>query len=155
MTGNEDHIMSVLNGFLIDDKPLEVRNPRPHRIFVTVPRDSLKKIVKILVEQLGAHHLSTITGRDTGTDLLLLYHFFIDTVEVTVQTSCPRDDATVDSIVDVFPGAVLYEREFHDLLGIVPKKHPDLRRLVLPDDWSGGYPLRKDWKAEGGEQSHG
>jgi len=40
----------------------------------------------------------------------------------------------------------LYERELLDLLGITPRGHPDPRRLVLPDDWPGGYPLRKDWK---------
>lgn len=155
MSGNDDHIIEILRNQKIEDKPIDVRNPRHNRIFFTVPRQHVKKAAKMLVEELHAHHLSTITARDTGSDLILLYHFFIDNVVVTMQTAVPRDDPTVDSIVDVFPGAILYEREFLDLLGIIPKKHPDPRRLVLPDDWSGGYPLRKDWKAEGGEQAHG
>jgi NADH-quinone oxidoreductase subunit C len=151
MISREDHIIEVLHQQKINDKPLEIRNPRHNRIFITIPRENIRHLASVLAKELGAQHLSTITGRDTGTELILLYHFFVDNVVVTVQIACPRDDPTVDSIVDIFPGAILYEREFFDLLGITPKKHPDLRRIVLPDDWTGGYPLRKDWKPEGGE----
>jgi NADH:ubiquinone oxidoreductase subunit C len=145
MTTNEELIQQVLQGL-----PVQIK--RPHRIFLTVPRTELKKTVNILASELNVQHLSAITARDTGTELDLLYHFFYNGVVITIRTTCPRNDPTVDSIVDVFPGAVLYEREIHDLLGIVPKGHPDLSRLLLPEDWVGGYPLRKDWKpAEGDE----
>ena len=150
MTEKEDHIKDVLQektkGINID-----ISITRNRRVFVKIEKDDLKKIAEILAEDLGTQHLSTITARDTGTNLELLYHFFIDGVVVTVRTTCTRADPTVDSLVRIFPGAILYEREIHDILGIVPKKHPDLRRLVLPEDWSGGYPLRKDWKPEGGD----
>ena len=95
---------------------------------------------------MNINHLSTITARDTGKEIEILYHFLLNGVVITIRTSCPKDDSTVDSIVSIFPGAVLYERELNDILGVIPKGHPDLRRLVLPDDWVGGYPLRKDWK---------
>jgi len=151
MTSKEEQIKANLEKHKIAGKPLEIVIKRHNRIFVNVSRTDLKKVVQLIAKEPKLQHLSTITARDTGTDLEILYHFFIDGILLTVRTTCPRNDPTVDSIVDVFPGAILYEREINDILGIVPKKHPDLRRLVLPDDWTGGYPLRKDWKPEGDE----
>ncbi len=55
----------------------------------------------------------------------------------------PDDDPTVASLTDLYPGANFAEREVFDLFGIEFDSHPDLTRLVLPDDWV-GYPLRKD-----------
>jgi len=139
MTTTEELISEVLHGL-----PVQVKRDR--RIFIPVPRNDLIKTVNILSSELNINHLSTITARDTGKEIEILYHFLLNGVVITIRTMCPKDDPTIDSIVSIFPGAVLYERELNDILGVVPKGHPDLRRLVLPDDWVGGYPLRKDWK---------
>jgi NADH-quinone oxidoreductase subunit C len=139
MTTTEEIILEVLQGL-----PVHVKRDR--RIFIHVPRNDLIKTVNTLSNELNIQHLSTITARDTGNELEILYHFLFKGVVITVRTTCPKDDPTIDTIVNIFPGAVLYERELNDILGIVPKGHPDLRRLVLPDDWVGGYPLRKDWE---------
>jgi NADH-quinone oxidoreductase subunit C len=63
-------------------------------------------------------------------------------VRVIVQV--PADDPTVGSLFDVFPGSELPEREVFDLFGIRFEGHPDLVRLLMPDDWE-GHPLRKDY----------
>lgn len=139
MTTTEELITQVLKGL-----PVQVKRDR--RIFIPVPRNDLIKTVNILSSELNINHLSAITARDTGKEIEILYHFFLNGVVITIRTMCPKDDPTIDSIVSIFPGAVLYERELNDILGVVPKGHPDLRRLILPDDWVGGYPLRKDWK---------
>jgi NADH-quinone oxidoreductase subunit C len=139
MTTTEELISQVLQGL-----PVQVKRDR--RIFIPVPRNDLIKTVNILSSELNINHLSTITARDTGKEIEILYHFLLNGVVITIRTMCPKDDPTIDSIVSIFPGAILYERELNDILGVVPKGHPDLRRLVLPDDWVGGYPLRKDWK---------
>jgi len=150
MSSKEDHIRDILQE-KTKGINLQITVKRDRRIFINLLREDLKKVAEILAEDLGTQHISTITARDTGNNFEILYHFFIDHVMVTLRTTCPRNEPTVDSLVSIFPGAILYEREIHDILGIVPTKHPDLRRLVLPEDWSGGYPLRKDWKPEGGD----
>ena len=59
-------------------------------------------------------------------------------------TSLDRQDPTVASITPIWPGAGFAEREAYDMFGIVFEGHPDLTRILMPDDWE-GYPLRKDF----------
>ncbi|PYU48225.1 MAG: NADH-quinone oxidoreductase subunit C [Acidobacteria bacterium] len=58
------------------------------------------------------------------------------------------NDPVVDSLAPVWPGANWLEREIFDLFGIRFSGHPDLRRILLPEDWE-GYPLRRDYPVEG------
>jgi len=59
-------------------------------------------------------------------------------------TTAPREEPTVASLVPIWPGANFAEREAFDMFGIVFEGHPDLTRILMPDDWD-GYPLRKDF----------
>lgn len=63
---------------------------------------------------------------------------------IVVSTRVPYDDPTVPTLTDVFVGANFYEREAYDLMGIDFPGHPDLTRILMPDEWK-GHPLRKDY----------
>jgi NADH-quinone oxidoreductase subunit C len=67
---------------------------------------------------------------------------------VRLRVRLSGDDPVVDSLVPVWPGANWLEREIFDLFGIRFHEHPDLRRILLPDDWE-GYPLRRDYPVAG------
>lgn len=60
-----------------------------------------------------------------------------------VLAAVPEAEATVPSIVDVYPGVNFFEREVYDMFGITFDGHPDMTRILMPDDWE-GFPLRKD-----------
>ena len=80
----------------------------------------------------------------------LSYHILSHALKERIRLRVLLDEAepSVDSITPVWPGANFYEREVFDLFGIHFADHPDLRRIMLPDDWE-GHPLRKDYPVEG------
>jgi NADH-quinone oxidoreductase subunit C len=80
----------------------------------------------------------------------LQYHLVSIPLRQKVRIRVPLfgNDPVVDSLVPVWPGANWLEREIFDLFGIQFTGHPDLRRILLPDDWE-GHPLRKDFPVEG------
>jgi NADH-quinone oxidoreductase subunit C len=67
---------------------------------------------------------------------------------IRLRVMLDGDDPAVDSITPVWPGANFFEREVFDLFGIHFAGHPDLRRIMMPDDWK-GHPMRKDYPVEG------
>ena len=67
---------------------------------------------------------------------------------IRIKVRLPENDLAVDSVVSVWKAADWFEREVFDLFGIDFRNHPDLRRLLLPDNWR-GYPLRKDYPLKG------
>ena len=69
---------------------------------------------------------------------------------IVVKAQVSEDDPTIDTVSGVWPAANWAERETFDLMGIVFNGHPDMRRLMMPDDWV-GHPLRKDFPL-GGEE---
>ena len=123
----------------------EARKTAERRYWVNVPPGELHDAVRTLRDKLGIVHLSTIVGEDLR-DAFLNSYIFSGEVVVTVCVRIDRDKPQVPSLAPIVDGAMVYEREIHDLLGIVPVGHPDLRRQILPEDWPDGvYPLRKDY----------
>jgi NADH-quinone oxidoreductase subunit C len=67
---------------------------------------------------------------------------------VRVVVRLAGDDAVIDSLTPNWPAANFYEREVFDLFGVHFSGHPNLRRIMMPEDWQ-GHPLRKDYPVEG------
>jgi membrane-bound hydrogenase subunit beta len=121
--------------------------PRGGRMFVQIPADRLRDVLEHLNHNLDLTHITAVTAVDVGDDIEILYHFFCQGVTLTLKVAVPKADPVIDTITTILPGAVLYEREIQDLLGVKVKDHPDPRRLVLPEDWEEGvYPLRQDYQ---------
>jgi NADH-quinone oxidoreductase subunit C len=72
----------------------------------------------------------------------LLSH--VERRRLRIRVQVPEDDATVPSLFELFPGTEAPEREVFDLFGIAFEGHPDLTRILMPEDWV-GHPLRKDY----------
>ena len=63
---------------------------------------------------------------------------------IRLRVQVPADDTTLASLFDVHPGTEAHERETYDMFGITFEGHPDMTRILMPEDWD-GYPLRKDY----------
>ena len=63
---------------------------------------------------------------------------------VIINISVPDDSLKIPSICEIYPGANFFEREVFDMFGIEFENHPELTRILMPDDWTGN-PLRKDY----------
>ncbi len=130
----------------------DIRNitiKRPRRIFVEVERRHLIRVMSYLQSVVGMTHLSTITGKDTGLDLEVLYHLNNGSISLTLCVTVPRSDPHLPTIGEIYPGSFFYERELESLFGFVIDGLPEGRRYPVAEDWpEGSYPLRKDWTQE-------
>jgi NADH-quinone oxidoreductase subunit C/D len=113
------------------------------------PPDALADAARFLRDAEGFDYLSSLTGVDYPAEdrLEAVYHFYriADGRCEIVKSPAPRTDPVLPSLTNLFPGAEFQEREAWDLLGIRFSDHPDLRRILLWEGFS-GHPLRKDWR---------
>ncbi|MGO9640545.1 MAG: NADH-quinone oxidoreductase subunit C [Candidatus Acidiferrales bacterium] len=122
---------------------------------IVVPREFLRRTAEYLAgaPELDFKLLSDITGVDrfpVEPRFELNYHLVSIThgVRVRLRVRVPGDNPVAESVTPVWPTANWHEREIFDLFGVRFEGHPDLRRILLPDNWE-GYPLRKDYPIEG------
>jgi NADH-quinone oxidoreductase subunit C len=117
---------------------------------IKVPRESLLHAANALRNE-GFDYLSFVTEVDWQDRLELIYHvysydFAKQPAGVILRTDLPRDALpTVASVTSVWPGAEFMEREAFEMMGISFLGHPDLRRILLPDDFV-GFPMRRDYE---------
>ena len=131
-------------------------------VIVLVGRDELVDALVRLRDQpdLSFRFLSSLTATDhPGREPRFWVVYELRSVEhahrLRLKVGLPGDDLHIPSVTPLFPTANWHEREVWDLFGIVFDGHPDLDRILLPDDWE-GHPLRKDEELGGvGTQYHG
>ena len=91
-------------------------------------------------------YLFCLTCVDWKTHLTVVYHLSSATFRhnIVVKVNLDRNNPEIETVCDIWRGAELFEREVYEMFGVTFLNHPDLRRLILPDDWN-GWPLRKDY----------
>jgi formate hydrogenlyase subunit 5 len=135
------------------DAILECRVPRPRKAYILLKPERHRDAISLLLKHVENAELSTITGTDLGNEIELNYHMACGGT-VTLKNRVSREKPVIRTITDILPGANLYEREVFDLLGVVFVGHPNLKRLMLPDNWpKGEYPLRRDWEPHANQES--
>lgn len=98
-------------------------------------------------EAMPFNFLFCLTCVDWKTHFTMVYHLRSTTTldNIVVKVKLDRTNPEIITVCDIWRGAELFEREVYDLFGVIFLEHPDLRRLLLTDDWV-GYPLRKDYE---------
>ncbi len=127
-------------------------------ITVIVPRGQIADICSYLKSAPGLefNFLADICGADRGPEeeprFEVNYHLFSTTKHhrVRLKVLLDEDDPHVETVTGVWRTANWHERETFDLFGVIFDGHPDLRRILLPDDWQ-GHALRKDFPLRGYE----
>ena len=124
---------------------LEIKKPLSRRMVIKINKTDFTRIIKELINSYGFKHLSTITAIDMGSKIELIYHLIYNRTILSLKINVYKKNPVLSSIVNLIPGAILYEREIHDLFGITFTGNLDMSPLLLSDDWPNDtYPLRKD-----------
>nr|BAL57990.1 NADH dehydrogenase I subunit C [uncultured prokaryote] len=117
--------------------------------FIKIRPECLKGVARLLKEheEISMDMLLSISGVDYSDHITVVYHLFSLKYRhgIVIKLDLPRDNPKVDTVEDIWKAANWHEREAYDLFGVIFNGHPDLRRILLPDDWE-GHPLRKDYK---------
>ncbi|MEM7816098.1 MAG: NADH-quinone oxidoreductase subunit C [Candidatus Aenigmatarchaeota archaeon] len=92
---------------------------------------------------MGFTRVSAISGTDEGKSITLIYHLFSEKYYVNIKVPVQKKSPEIETITGIYPGASLFEREVHEMLGVFFKGHPNMEMLFLNED-SPVNPLRKD-----------
>jgi Ni,Fe-hydrogenase III component G len=129
------------------DKILKSFEKSNRRIYLDFKPDDLTEAAEFVFKDLGCRFVIA-SGTDTPGGIEILYHFSHDLSGKMISLRiliADRKNPQMSSIAHIIKGAEWIEREIWELLGVNFIGHPDLRHLLLIDDWpEGKYPLRKD-----------
>lgn len=140
------------------DEVLDVREFRG-QVSVTVRKGQIVEIGRFLHDEpdLYFDYLVDLCGVDylgkKDMRFEVVYHLYSirHRHALRLKAEVPEHDARIDSVMPVWVGVNWHERECFDMYGIIFAGHPDLRRVLLPEDWE-GHPLRKDYPVKGPSQ---
>lgn len=119
--------------------------------YLFVPADKVDEITQYLKDtwELSFDYLMNVSAFDTPDHIELVYHCYSykHRHNFILKVKVPRENGEVNTLSHLYGTANFQEREVFDHFGVKFKNHPDMRRILLPDDWV-GYPLLKDYKEE-------
>ncbi len=123
---------------------------------ITVKRERLHEVARYIHDdpQIDCDyivHVSSVDWPDDPERFEVVYEVYSIRMRhrLRFKARVPESDCVVDSLTDIWKGADFMEREVYDMMGIRFRNHPDLRRILMPDEYEEGYPLRKDFPLQG------
>lgn len=139
------------------DEVVEVTNFRD-QVSVIVKKERIVDICRYLHDDpiLSFDHLQDLTGvdylgkKEPRFEVVHNLYSVRYRHRIRIRAQVPEDDPHIRTVTSIWAGANWHERECFDMFGIVFTGHPDLRRILMPEDWE-GYPLRKDYPLKGPE----
>ncbi len=142
---SEDEVANAIGSKFPD--MVEVVKTTPRNIVLRVRREGFLDVCRFMKDELSFEHNTCVSPVDYLDHFTVVYHIssWANHIMAEVLVDLPRDDPTVDSITPLWGGADWHEREAFDLMGVVFKGHPDLRRIMLPEEFK-FHPLRKDFQ---------
>ena len=128
------------------------------QVSVIVKRDQIVAMLRYLHDDplLSFDHLQDLTAvdylnkKDVRFEVVYNLYSIRFRHNIRIRAQVPDNDPKISSVVPIWAGANWHERECFDMFGIVFSGHPDLRRILMPEDWE-GHPLRKDYPLKGFE----
>ncbi len=131
------------------------------QVSVIVKKGQIVAILRYLHDDpfLSFDHLQDLTAvdyakkKDVRFEVVYSLYSIKYRHRIRIRAQVPENDPKIDSVVPIWAGANWHERECYDMFGITFTGHPDLRRILMPEDWE-GYPLRKDYPLKGPDFEH-
>ncbi len=118
------------------------------RLYLEIKPAILTKIAVFIFNDLGAR-FNIASGVDHREQIEILYHFTMEEIDLVISLRVKLDKAKleIESLTALMKGADWIEREIHEMFGVNFIGHPNLKKLLLPDEWPEGvYPLRRDYQ---------
>ena len=134
----------------LGDAVIERQDRNERRTWLSIWPTRIREAARVLYKEFDGR-LATASGLDVRDGIEVQYHFSFDrdNLLVTLRVLAGRPGVELDSVGQDLPAANWIEREMHDLLGVRFRDHPDMRRLILADNWPEGvHPLRRDFDNE-------
>lgn len=128
--------------------PSSVFEENTEWINFSIDSENIQPCLQTLKNTFFFDYLFCLTCIDFKTHFTMVYHLSSSKnrlLNIVVKSKIDRENPVIESVSAIFKTAEFHEREVYDLFGISFKNHPDLRRLLLTEEWE-GYPLRKDYE---------
>lgn len=134
----------------------KVEYTKARRLKIIVATDQIREVALFVRDSIGFDHIGTVSGTDFMAKGEIEVVYFVgsttpdkEDLVIAIAERVKRLEGEVPSLVNVWPGAEFHERETYEMLGVKFAGHPDMRGILLPEDWNDIPPLRKDYVSPG------
>lgn len=137
----------------LSDKIESVEGLQKNHVILVVKKESLIEVAETLRDEYGFIYPSAAGGMDYPDDNRMQMIYYVmnpeTSLQVILKVNVPRDDLVLPTMTVVWDAMSYHEREAWEMFGFDFEGHDNMIPLLLPPDWKGGHPLRKDFKGEG------